>query len=407
MGQIKQQTTPYYLGFFAFQNLFRWLNWVLAVVLLCFHLTPKVPLIINAAAYSSIFVYNLIFTVWSAKIERWLKKQPAIVFVDVIFCTAILTAYGWRSPFTVYAFSPVVLAAYLNNVGFSFLIATLSAGGYLLSVAINGYTWLEMSRAGWLDSHLVQFADFYFVALFFSYPAALAQRLQETNKVLKENQAQARELALVKERQRIASDIHDGVIQQVYGLRLLLESALQQSKPTQFLYSLLEKAHSIAVRTAQDLRVVVDDLFQDDLALLPLGKLAYKIVNEYAATYGLTVDLDLKDYKKKLSPESKKAVYLILQEALNNIIKHAQAKKVKVVMETLRDKLYISVIDDGIGFKKPKNGRGLKTIEQRVEQLGGSWQLISAPGKGTRLNLVFPLATGKNETVKQCNRNDL
>jgi len=306
VGQIKQQTTTYYLGFFAFQNLFRWLNWLLAVVLLYFHLTPKKPLLVDTAAYGGVFVYNLIFTVWAGKIEQWLKKRPAIVFIDVIFCTAILTAYGWRSPFTVYAFSPVVLAAYLNNIGLSFFVATLSGAGYLLSVAINGYTWLEMSREGWLDSHLVQFADFYFVALFFSYPAALAQRLQEANKALKESQAQARELALVKERQRIAGDIHDGVMQQLYGLSLLLEGALKQIKAMPSLQDLLTKAHRIAVKTAQDLKVVVDDLFQDDLALLPLGKLAYKIVNEYAATYGLTIELDLKGYEKKFARKAKK-----------------------------------------------------------------------------------------------------
>lgn len=314
------------------------------------------------------------------------------MFLDIIFCTAILTVYGWRSPFTVYAFSSVVLAAYHNKISWSFLIAALGAAGYVLSVAINGYTWAQLSRLGWLDSHLFQIFDYFFVALFFSYPAALADRLQKANQQLQASQKQIQDLTLAKERQRIAADIHDGIMQQIYGLRLLLEAVIKEHSANKELKEQLTKAKELTVKTASDLRVVIEDLFQDNLAVLPLGKLAYKIVNEYAGTYGLTIELDLKNYDKKLNNNSKKEVYLILQEALTNIVKHAQAKKVKVVMESVADKLFISVADDGVGFDAAvQSGHGLETIEQRVNRLGGSWRISSQANQGTTLTVVIPL----------------
>lgn len=379
--------------FFAFQNLFRWLNWVLALILLLLHLTPKVPLVIDVAAYASVFIYNLFLTLKAAKVEQWLKKYPVIlVLFDILFCTVILTAYGWRSPFTVYAFSPVVLAAYHNKIWLSFLAATLGGSGYLLSVALNGYTWAELNRTGWLDSHLVQFADFYFVALFFAYPAVLADRLRKANQALQESQTQLRELTLAQERQRIAEDIHDGVVQQIYGLRLMLEAALRQVSTDTHLSSQLLKAKNIAIKAAADLRAFIDDLFQGDMAFLSLGQLASKIINEYAGTYGLTIELDLKDYEKKLTVEAKKTVYLILQELLTNIVKHAQASKAKVVLECLAEKLFLSVTDNGVGFSSKNNeGHGLKIIAQRVQELQGTWQINSQTGKGTNVTIVIPL----------------
>ena len=96
-------------------------------------------------------------------------------------------------------------------------------------------------------------------------------------------------------------------------------------------------------------------------------------------------------------PESfRLIVYRVVEEALNNALRHAQPRRVTIRLALRPDRLlHLSVEDDGRGFDPQtfQEGLGLRTAAVRVQQLGGVWQLTSAPGRGTTLTAILPLPT--------------
>jgi hypothetical protein len=97
-------------GLFLFLNLYRWINWVLALLLLFLGATPEVPLFTTIVIYAAVFIYNGFFTLFARQVEAALRRLPALLVLDGLFCFLLLLPYGWGSPFYVYSFSPVMLA---------------------------------------------------------------------------------------------------------------------------------------------------------------------------------------------------------------------------------------------------------------------------------------------------------
>jgi signal transduction histidine kinase len=96
-------------------------------------------------------------------------------------------------------------------------------------------------------------------------------------------------------------------------------------------------------------------------------------------------------------------LYHITQEALNNVLKHAKAPRVRVCLQFLEAVTYLEVCDDGIGFDpvtvRERGGLGLAGIQERVQRIGGLLQVNSAPGKGTRVAVEVPV-TGEYGTPR-------
>jgi signal transduction histidine kinase len=104
---------------------------------------------------------------------------------------------------------------------------------------------------------------------------------------------------------------------------------------------------------------------------------------------------------ERLQPETEVTAYRIVQEALTNVVKHAQASSCRVYLQRLANTLLVTVEDDGIGFDMAATNRidsehrlGLIGIRERVSRLGGRLLLESAPGKGTRLTVELPVRLG-------------
>jgi signal transduction histidine kinase len=103
----------------------------------------------------------------------------------------------------------------------------------------------------------------------------------------------------------------------------------------------------------------------------------------------------------RLPPETEVTAYRIVQEALTNVAKHAQATSCRVYLQRLANTLLVTVEDDGVGFDLTASDRidsehrlGLIGIRERVSRLGGQLLLESAPGKGTRLTVELPVRVG-------------
>ncbi|HEB12158.1 MAG TPA: sensor histidine kinase [Actinobacteria bacterium] len=378
--------------FFSFVNAFRWLNWVLAVVLLFFNATPRMPLAITISVYGGVFLYNAALTLRSDQIKRLLIKFPALILVDVLFCFILLVVYGWRSPFTVYSFSPVMLSGAMLNLYGVFLVAGISAAAYGASVAINGFTWAQIVKMDAVDGHLFQYFDFFLVAIFFGFPAYIAEKLGESNEKLTKAKSMIEAMTKAKERQRLAGDIHDNVAQSLLGLGLILDASQKQCTDEQ-LNEQLSLAKKASEKALDEIRVVIDDLYVENYGSRSFCDIARAIIKRIKEEHSMAVDFQVKGKEHELGPEIKKNLCLILKEATTNVIKHARAESMSINIEFSTEQVGLIVIDNGSGIKlgESHKGHGIKNIETRVKALKGSCKITSLKKSGTKVEVRVPI----------------
>jgi signal transduction histidine kinase len=199
------------------------------------------------------------------------------------------------------------------------------------------------------------------------------------------------------ERKRIARELHDETTQSLAVLVMGVESALQ-ALPAGGPVSRLEEVKSLAVHILDEVHRLILDLrpsVLDDLGL-------FSAVRWYAernlSPRGIAVRCELGSApSRRLAPEVEIAVFRICQEALSNVLRHAQAESVLIQLEADERELRVDIEDDGRGFDPagPEPGRrphyGIMGIRERAELLGGTAHIESAPGRGTRVDVRVPL----------------
>lgn len=202
-----------------------------------------------------------------------------------------------------------------------------------------------------------------------------------------------------EERRRVAREIHDGPAQSMANVVMRAEFCLKllEKDPAKLREELV--ALQDLVRTSlQDTRKIIFDLRPMALDDLGLAAALKKFVANYKEQYGLPVEYQYFGPQKRLPPAVEVALFRIVQEALNNIYKHAQATSALVKLEVLPARVNLVVRDNGRGFdvakvfKDPeRKGYGLLGIRERVQLLNGELEIISSPGKGTTLTVSINL----------------
>jgi PAS domain S-box-containing protein len=195
-------------------------------------------------------------------------------------------------------------------------------------------------------------------------------------------------LAVLEERQRIARELHDSVSQALYGIglgartaRALLDRDPEQAvEPVEYVLSLAEAGLA-------EMRALIFELRPDALAQEGLVSALGKRAAALHSRYGVEVETALGE-EPQLSLDVKEALYRVAQEALNNVIKHAHAQRVVVRLERDEQGILLLVEDDGVGFEPQgeyPGHMGMQTMRERLEEMGGTLAIESAPGRGTRL----------------------
>ncbi len=196
------------------------------------------------------------------------------------------------------------------------------------------------------------------------------------------------EQARNEERNRIAMELHDGIINSIFTTRfslMQLESEAVDKK--QELVQELEKAESEIRRVSHDLK---QNLLTEDKTLPEiLANLIESQQNEFGTKFDLSVDKFI-DWSL-VSSEAKIHVYRIIQEALQNSSKYSKAKRCCVFLLKTGDKTTIRIWDNGIGFnpEKAKQGIGLKNIKERTKSINGTLKISSVEEKGTTIEIIF------------------
>jgi len=206
---------------------------------------------------------------------------------------------------------------------------------------------------------------------------------------------QAKNLAVLQERQRLARELHDSVSQALYGIVLGAKTAHKQlgiepakaAEPLDYVLSLSDAALT-------EMRALIFELRPESLANEGLLAALERQVQLLRARYKIEVKTDW-DKEPPLSLPLKEALYRVTQEATNNTAKHAAASHINIQLHQQNGQIILEVKDDGQGFDPNESfpgHLGLRSMRERIEQAGGSFTIESQPGKGTRVKAAVPIA---------------
>jgi signal transduction histidine kinase len=203
-----------------------------------------------------------------------------------------------------------------------------------------------------------------------------------------------------EERRRIGRELHDETNQTLAAtlIRLdLADKALQDHDAVEA-HKQVSSAADLIKHSMEEIKLLVYDLrpvMLDDFGLVPTLRW---YIQSHLQGAGPTIVTDF-DADLRVSPEVETALYRIVQEALSNAVRHASATKVVVRLETKPGFVDLAVIDNGRGFDREAlhregsmNGLGLLSLKERVELVGGTLNIESSVGRGTRLYVVIPQA---------------
>jgi signal transduction histidine kinase len=211
-----------------------------------------------------------------------------------------------------------------------------------------------------------------------------------------------RRVTILEERERIGMDLHDGIIQSIYGVGLALENAraVLRDDPDSADSRLL-KAMDDLNRTIRDIRTYILDLRPRQLHGESLIEGLGRLVAEFRQNTKLDVILSgPKEPLADLQQVNAMALFHICQEALANIAKHANAKKVTIDLWSTSDRALLEIHDDGYGFDLEKAnktvGHGLANMQTRAANVGGDLDIITAPKEGTTILAWVPRAQTQN-----------
>lgn len=200
--------------------------------------------------------------------------------------------------------------------------------------------------------------------------------------------------AIAEERNKMAIELHDSVVQELYGLDCLLNSLNLEKREE--LQGKIELAKEIVNGSLKNLRLAVLDWesisWQEGLV---------KLVEKYTASFerntGLKTELKITPRPPKLPPYAQRHLFRIIQESYHNIYKHSRAKKIVLTMDYHKGKnyFYLKIKDDGVGFslreiRKKVVAKGLKNLKERAEEINANLKIKTRPGIGCEIKIELP-----------------
>ncbi|MDK2872126.1 MAG: two-component system, NarL family, sensor histidine kinase DegS [bacterium] len=205
---------------------------------------------------------------------------------------------------------------------------------------------------------------------------------------------------LEKERRRIAREVHDGPAQYIANAAFRLDVCEKFIKSGDIRKALgeIEELREILKTNLSDIRRFISDLrpmILEDLGLIPALE---KYIEDWSKFSGIEVDFKVLGDGEIERREIEVALFRIIQEALSNVYKHAQASSVKIILEVGDEFVSLLVQDDGIGFdlkevkqlSAEKGSLGIFSMEERARALNGSFKIFSQKGKGTKIMVRIP-----------------
>ncbi len=232
---------------------------------------------------------------------------------------------------------------------------------------------------------------------FLYYRQRVARQEQQSQVALAEQQEKAT-IAIIeaeeKERKRIASDLHDGVGQLMtaawMNLQAFDESMKDEQSPT---YPMFNKTLELVKESCNEVRQVSHNMMPNALLRKGLVNAVREFISQLN-TGKLSIHLATEELKNPLPSHIETILYRVIQESVNNVVKHAQASVLDISINQDNTGIDVLIEDNGKGFDpsitRPTDGIGLQNISSRIQYLKGTVEWDSAPGRGTLVAIHIP-----------------
>lgn len=223
----------------------------------------------------------------------------------------------------------------------------------------------------------------------------LGRALEEERNAQHQQLTEAIITAQETERAELSKELHDNVNQLLGASRLYL-SAAKNSSPSRKT-DLIDKSSGYILDAIEEIRRLCKNLASPLQRLLTLETALLSLAEDLMYVYDLSIKVEVNHFESaRLHDKFRLNIYRIVQEQLNNIIKHANAANVTIVLSATGNSIRIEITDDGEGFDTTlqRKGIGLANIQSRAELYNGTMEVVSAPGKGCRLVVEFPGSEG-------------
>jgi len=213
-----------------------------------------------------------------------------------------------------------------------------------------------------------------------------AQELQKANQKLKSYSTQMEQLVVARERNRLARDLHDSVTQTVFSMTLTTQSAaLLLERDPECVSAQLDRLNQLARNALSEMQTLISELRPEETGRGGLVTALRSYLTSGHFPENITVDLNVQG-EQALGQMEEQSLFHIVQEALNNIVKHSRASNARVRLH-LTEPMWIEIEDQGQGFdlqQAQKSGRvGLHSMRERAEEIGWDLKIRTSPGAGT------------------------
>jgi PAS domain S-box-containing protein len=202
-----------------------------------------------------------------------------------------------------------------------------------------------------------------------------------------------------RERRNLASQLHEGVGQELFVAQLKLAGLKKYVEDASGLHQ-LDAVNAQIVKSMRAIRSITFDLSPPVLYELGLAEALESLARTFESRHGLIIKTEFNGDLTNCRDEFKPILYRAVKEILHNTVKHARAKQVSISLEKTVDDLFMDITDNGVGFDTAPfgenhytgSGFGLFDIRERIQNLGGEFRVCSTPGQGTRVSFAVPLA---------------
>lgn len=244
---------------------------------------------------------------------------------------------------------------------------------------------------------IVQLPHFYRTSWFVACVVALLAACVWGIYQFRVRQMRSRFRAVLSERNRLAREMHDTLIQGCASVSALLEahSSMEQSK-SEYHTDLLDCARTQLRSTLEEAREAVWGLRSISDSAIDVGLMLENVTQQFTREFGVAIDCSISGQPFSLSQSAAHEVLMIAREGLYNAIRHAQPSKIELRLNFDPDKCTLRIVDDGSGFDvqvlthTPEHHYGLLGMQERVERIHGRLTLESTIGKGTEITVEMP-----------------
>ncbi len=349
----------------------------------------------NKGDATSLIIYSLILTLAISndylRYNYFYKRSNAIYYTSIIASIV----FGGVLKFFVGGYIEIYLYIILFNIAF---LSNRKAVKYLYTLnvlviifvpvfriaSLEGVGFLQVFIENPLDIFMILVLLFFSTTTMFSYRALIIEK----NKVEKLNK-EIEELAITKERNRVAQEIHDNLGHNLVALNMNLDVVGNMVDKEDEIEEIIIKCQRLTKDSMENLRRAVYALKDKDISQGLIKSIA-KLIHNIDHNSNIDINYNIDDKIEECPTEYTNIIYSTLKEGITNSIKHSNCSEMKIYVE-IGEQIYMTVKDNGIGCEEIVKGNGLIGIEERVNKIGGQVSYITKKGKGFIIDIKLPL----------------